>query len=148
MSVTRKLRAKIGTELHEIFIELKFDVKKVFGRARAPLRVSINGYSYRSTVSVYGGRYYLPVRRSHREAAGVKVGDTVSLVLETDTSPRVIKAPPELARALAKDAKARAAWIKLSYSHKREHADAIRNAKKPETRVRRVKRALAMLAAR
>jgi hypothetical protein len=141
----RKFQAKLGTELHDLFFEVPFDVKKEFGRARPPVSVTINGYRYRSTVSVYGGRYYVPVRREHREAAGLRTGDVLDIVLELDAEPRVVEAPAELAAALAKNATARKAWEKLSYSHRKEHADAILEAKKPETRERRVRKAIEML---
>ena len=85
------------------------------------------------------------MRRGHREAANVKLGDPLRVTLELDTAPRTVKVPPALAAALKKNKKAAAAWAKLSYTHKKEHADAIADAKKPETRERRVAAAMAML---
>ncbi len=149
-ATTKKLRAKLGTDDDEtgFFIELPFDVRKVFGRARPPVRVTVAGYSYRTTVFVYGGRSYVPVRRSHRQAAGVRAGDVVPASIALDTAPRVVRTPPDLAAAMRKNPRVAAAWRSLSYSHKKEHADAIREAKRPETRARRVRGAIAMLAAR
>ncbi|MBI3182148.1 MAG: DUF1905 domain-containing protein [Myxococcales bacterium] len=143
--VRKKLEAVVGAERSDLFIELPFDVRETFGRARPPVRVTVNGYAFRSTVAVYSGRYYIPVRKDRREAAGIKVGDTVELAIELDTAPRKVRAPAELASALAKNPKAKAAWEKLSFSHQREHAEAIREAKRPETRARRVRQAVAML---
>jgi hypothetical protein len=70
----KRFRAKLGADAGALFVAVPFDVEKEFGKARAPVKVSINGYSYRSTISVYGGKYYLPVRGDRREAAGVKGG--------------------------------------------------------------------------
>lgn len=124
------------------FVRVPVDVRAVFGRARAPVRVTVGDYTYRSTVSIYDGEAFLPVRRSHREAAGLRAGDAVDVVVALDTAPRGVRAPAALAAALKKHAKARAAWQKLSVSHKREHADAVAGAKKPETRARRVAAAI------
>ena len=145
----KKFTAVLGSEEHGgLFFEVPFDVKAVFGRARPPVCVTVNGYAFRTTVSVYGGCSYVGVRRSHREAAGVAVGDRVRVTMALDEAPRVVSAPAELTAALKKDAAAKAAWSELSYSHKKEWADAIRDAKRPETRARRVDKALASLQAR
>ena len=73
--------AVVETEDEGVFVELKFDVKAEFGRARAPVTVTVNGYSWPSTVAVYGGRSYLPLRREVRDAAGVAPGDTITVEL-------------------------------------------------------------------
>jgi hypothetical protein len=147
MPVRKKFTVTLGSDQGNLFFEVPFDVRAVFGKARPPVKVSIARHTYRSTVSVYGGRYYVPVRRDHREAAGVKVGDTIAVVLALDTEPRTVAAPAALAAALAKNARAKAAWDKLSHSHQREHAQAILDAKKLETRQRRVAKTLAALLA-
>lgn len=144
----KKFSARLGAEGHALFFEVPFDVKQEFGKARAPVRVSVNGHSYRSTVSVYGGKYYLPVRREHREAALLKQGDIIRVTVAPDTAARTVQPPPALSAALAKNSAAKAQWQKLSYTHKKEHADAIRLARKPETRARRVQKTLKMLAAK
>lgn len=140
---TKSFRTKLGSG----FLELPFDVKKQFGKARPPVRVSINGYSYGSTVAVYGGRYYVPVRRDRREAAGVKPGDIVKVTIAPDTEVRRVEPPPELRAALTKNGLARTQWEKLSYTQKREHSEAILQAKKAETRARRVQKILQKLTA-
>ena len=112
------------------------------------MKVSVNGHSYRSTVSVYGGKYYLPVRSERRDAAGLKHGDIIRVTVAPDTAARTVQPPPELSAALAKNSAAKAQWQKLSYTHKKEHADAIREAKKPETRARRLQKTLQMLVAK
>jgi bifunctional DNA-binding transcriptional regulator/antitoxin component of YhaV-PrlF toxin-antitoxin module len=130
------------------FVEIPFDVKKQFGRARPPVSVSVNGYSYRSTIAVYSGKYYVPLRRERREEAGVKAGDIVEVTIVPDTEFRRVEPPPELSAALAKSGQARAQWERLSYTHKKEHAEAILQAKKSETRTRRVQKILEKLTAK
>jgi Domain of unknown function (DUF1905) len=74
--------AVVETEDEGVFVELPFDVKAEFGRARAPVNVTINGFTWPSTVAAYGGRYYLPLRRGVRNAAGIAPGDRVSVTVE------------------------------------------------------------------
>jgi hypothetical protein len=127
-------------------VAIPLDVPEEFGtRGRVPVRGTLNGAPFRSTLAPYGGRHYLPVNRALREAAGAKAGDTIDVALARDTEPRVVEAPPDLARALKKSKAAAAKWERLSYSHKREYAEAILEAKKPETRARRVAGAVAQL---
>ncbi|HXZ32217.1 MAG TPA: YdeI/OmpD-associated family protein [Terriglobales bacterium] len=146
MSV-KKFRAKLGSAGRPLFVIVPLDVRKEFGKARPPVKVSVNGYSYRSTICVYGGKYYLPVRSDHREAAGVKAGDIVEVTIVPDNEVRRVEVPPELSAALAKDRRAKESWEKLSYSNRREHANAIITAKKPETRARRLESTLKKLVA-
>jgi hypothetical protein len=142
----KQFKAKLGTEDQgSLFFELPFDPKVAFGATRAKVKVTLNEHTYRSTVSVYGGRFYIPVSKPNRDAAGVAVGDVVNVVLELDTAPRVVEVPAALAKALAKNRGAKAAWEKLSYSHQKEHADAIAGAKRPETVEARVKKAVERL---
>lgn len=140
----KSFKGKLG----EGFVELPFDVKKEFGKARPPVNVCINGISYRSTVAVYGHKYLVPVRRDRREAAGVQAGDIIEVTITPDTKARRVEPPPDLKAALIKNAAAKAKWEKLSYTHKREFAEVILQAKKPETRARRVQRTLAELTAK
>jgi hypothetical protein len=107
--------------------------------------VSINGYEYRSTVAVYGGKYLLPVKKQHRGADGVSAGQTVRVIVKSDDEPRTVEPPEDLAAALAKSAALRAAWKKLSFTLQREHVEALEGAKKPETRERRLTKLLESL---
>lgn len=126
-------------------LPIPLDVPKLFGtRGRVPVRGTLNGVPFRSTLSPCGGVHYLPVNRALREQAKIEAGDEVEVLLECDTEPRVIKAPADLARAL-KANKAADAWERLSYSHKRAYVEAIAEAKKPETRDRRIQGAIAQL---
>ena len=140
----KSFKIKLGSG----FVELPFDAKKEFGKARTPVSVSINGYSFRSTIAVYGGRYYVPVRRERREAAGVEAGDIVQVTIAPDTEARTVEPPVDLAAALKKNGLARAQWERLSYTHKKEYAEAVLQAKKPETRARRVQNTLKELSAK
>ena len=144
----KSFRAKLGAKGHLLFFEVPLDVRKEFGKARPPVKVTINGYTYRSTVSVYGGKYYLPVRQERRDEAGLKGGDIIDVKIALDTEPRTVTPPSELSAAFKKSATAKVQWEKLSFTHKKEHADAILQAKKPETRARRVEKTLQMLAAK
>jgi Bacteriocin-protection, YdeI or OmpD-Associated/Domain of unknown function (DUF1905) len=140
--MAEQFEAVVGTEGQGTFIEVPLDVPAVFGRVRAPVRVTVNGWTWRSTVMRYGERYYLPVNAANRRGAGIEAGDRVSVALEADALPREVEVPEDLARAL-EDAGARAAWGGLSFSHRREWVQAIEEAKRDETRARRVERAVA-----
>jgi hypothetical protein len=138
---------KFTTKLESGFIRLPFDVREEFGRARPPVKVSINGHRYRSTVSAYGGKYFIPVRKSNQQAAGVAPGDAVTARVVLDTEKRTVEPAPELKAVFQKNAAVRANWLKLSYTAKKERADAIVQAKSPETRASRVNKIVAQLAA-
>ncbi len=120
------------------FIPLTFDPKEVFGRIRAPVKVTLNGYTYRSTIAAMGGPPALPLRRSNREAAGLEGGETLDVRLDLDTEKREVKPPADLVRGLKASAPAWDRWRELSYSHQREYVVAIIGAKKVETRQRRI----------
>jgi len=130
------------------FIPVPFDPRPVFGKVRAPVKVTLNGHTYRSTIASMGDGPCIPLRRSNREAAGLDGGETLRVTLELDTEKREVKAPPDLVRALKARPPAWDRWRELSYSHQREHVEAIEEAKKPETRTRRIDGAARMLAAR
>ncbi|MER5887224.1 YdeI/OmpD-associated family protein [Streptomyces sp. NPDC001941] len=115
------------------------------GDARPPVTITLNGHSWKSRVALLRGRHLLGLSLANRRAAGVDVGDEVEVDLELDTEPRVVVEPPDFARALDDDPVARAAYDKLAYSHKREHVRAVESAKKPETRQRRIEKAITTL---
>jgi len=109
------------------------------GSSRRPaVRVTIDGYQYRSTVASMGGRFMLPLSAEHREKAGLAAGETVEVDLELDTAPRQVQVPDDLASALKRDTRAGAAFDRLSYSNKLRHVLAVEGAKSPETRQRRI----------
>jgi hypothetical protein len=129
-------------------IQIPFDVQKVYGtRARVPVRGTINGFPYRSSISPMGGGcHFMPVNKSIREGAKIKAGDTISVVMERDEEPRLVTPPPDLGRALKASKDAQASWEKLSYTHQKEYAQAVAEAKRPETRARRIEKAINELA--
>ena len=126
-------------------VEVPFDVMERYGRARAPVLVRINGVELRTTVAVYGGRYYVGFRKEIRERAGIGPGDRMTVEIEPDEAPREVEVPPELARALETAPEAKDAFEGLSFTHRREYAEWVSGAKKQETRNRRVGRAVEML---
>ena len=122
------------------------EVVEALGSGKKPaVRVTIGGHTYRSTVAPRGGVYLVPLSRENRTAAGVTAGDDVDVELELDVQPREVAVPEDLAAALAGDDAARAGFEALPYSHRQRHVLAIEGAKAPETRQRRVAKALEML---
>src|SRR5437867_68239 len=115
------------------------------GAKRFPVVATVNGYTWRTTVTRMGGEFLLGLNRAVREDAGVEAGDTVEVKLELDTAPREVDVPEALADALAADSIARAAFDRLAYTHRKEYARWIDEAKRDETRRRRVTQALEML---
>lgn len=114
---------------------------------RPPVRVTINGYTYRNTVAVLDGRYMIGVSSEHRGPAGVVGGEELEVDLELDTAPREIVVPADFAAALDAVPAARATFDRLSYSNKAWHTLQIAAAKAPETRARRIEKSVAALAA-
>jgi hypothetical protein len=112
---------------------------------KPPVRVTVGGHTYRSTVGSRGGVYLLPLSAENRTAAGVAAGDEVDVDVELDDQPRELAVPEDLVAALAGDDAARAEFERLSYSHRQRHVLAIEGAKAPETRARRVAKAVEML---
>jgi hypothetical protein len=120
------------------FIPIPFDPRPVFGKVRVPVKVTLNGHTYPSTIASMGNGPCLPLRRSNREAAGLEGTETLSVTLTLDAAKREIRPPADFTRALKTKAGAWERFRKLSYSHQREHVEAIEDAKKPETRARRI----------
>lgn len=115
------------------------------GAKRFPVVASVNGHSWRTTVTRMGGEFLVGLNRAVREAAGAEVGDRVTITLELDTEPREVNVPEALAGALEDDPQARAAFEALAFTHRKEYARWIAEAKREETRERRVAQALEML---
>jgi len=105
---------------------------------RPPVRVTINGHTYRSTVASRGGEFVLPISAENREGAGVVAGDEVDVDIELDSEPREVAVPPDFAEALDRDEAARRSFDGLSYSQKQRHVLSIEGAKTSETRQRRI----------
>jgi hypothetical protein len=127
-------------------LEVPEEVVGALGGGKRPkVSITVNGHSWRSRVAIMRGRYLLGLSNANRRAAGVVTGDEVEVEVELDAEPPVVVEPADFARALDADPAARAAYDRLSYSHRREHLRAIESAKKPETRIRRIEKAVAML---
>jgi hypothetical protein len=112
------------------------------GGKRPKVRVTLNGYTYRSSIAPLGGVFMVGVSADVRSGAGVAGGDTVDVDLELDTEPRVVTVPPALAAALATDDHARSVFERLSYSNQLRLALAVETAKTDETRERRLAKAM------
>jgi hypothetical protein len=115
-----------------------FDLKEAFGRARPPVAVTIRGNTWRTTPGVYDGVGHIVVNRSVKSATGVDAGDRVRVLMELDAKPRTVRVPADLRAALAEDPAAKEAFAALSYTHRREYVEWVEEAKRPETRARRV----------
>ena len=124
------------------FVPVPFDPRTVFGKVRAPVKVTLNGYTYRSTIAAMGGPPCVPLRKSNREAAGLEGGETIEVRLELDTEERVVRPPADLVKALKATTQGWERWQGLSFTHQREHVEAIEGARRPETRARQIARAV------
>ncbi|MGH2514815.1 MAG: YdeI/OmpD-associated family protein [Ktedonobacterales bacterium] len=122
------------------------EVVASLGQGKRPaVNVTINGYTYRSTVAVMGGVFMLPVSAEVRAGAGVAAGDEVDVDIALDSAPREVNMPPDFAEALAGDAEAQRFFDGLSYSNKRGFVLSIEEAKTAETRQRRIAKAVSTL---
>jgi hypothetical protein len=116
-----------------------FDVVEVFGtRARVPVRGTINGFPFRSSLMPMGGCHGMPINQALRKGAGVEDGDTISVVMERDDAERTVEVPAILKKELAKNKTAQANWEELSFTSQKEIALSINGAKQEETRARRL----------
>ena len=114
------------------------------GRARIPVAGTINGVAFRgSTMPMGDGGHCVGFRKDTRAEAGVEVGDMVLIEIGRDDAPRTVDVPPDLAEALAAEAGLRDAFDGMSYTHRREWVEAVEDAKRPETRARRIAQAVA-----
>ena len=131
---------------NNVGIEIPDDVVAELGGKRVPVIITLDGeYTYRNTTAVMGGKNLVGVSAEHRAASGVQGGQVVQVTMVRDDGPREVEVPPALAAALAADPVASAAWDALAYSHRKEHARAITEAKADETRERRVAKTIAAL---
>ena len=124
---------------------LPFDTRDVWGKTKVPVRVTINGYTWRSTVGNRGGIQYIVVNAAARRGAGVRAGDFVSIALEPDAEKREIEIPMALQRELGK--KLTQKLDALSFTHKKEFIVWYSGAKMEDTRARRVGKMKQMLSA-
>ena len=141
--------SRLESDQGACFIPLPAEVLTALGRGkRVPVRVTINGYTYRTTIAVYGGKYCLGVRREVREAAGVAAGEPVVVGLEYDAELRMADLPEALRAALAADPATATVFQKLSYTRQKEFVEWVNGPKRSETQGKRIKQAMALLGAR
>jgi Bacteriocin-protection, YdeI or OmpD-Associated/Domain of unknown function (DUF1905) len=127
-------------------IEVPSSVIEALGPSKRPaVRVTLREHTYRTTVGRMDGRFMIPVSADVRKAAGVTAGDELDVGVELDDAPRTVEVPADLAAALAASPEAAGAWEKLAYSHRKEWVRSVEDAKKPETRERRVRAAITAL---
>jgi hypothetical protein len=129
-------------------VPIPFDPKAEFGKVRTPVTVTLNGYTYRSTIASMGGLVCVPLRTSHREAAGLSGNETLDVTIALDEKKREVTPPDDLVAALKAAPPARERWSELSYSHQREYAEAVEGAKQAATRGRRIEAAVKAIGAR
>ncbi len=123
-------------------VEVPAKVVEQLGSKRPKVRATINGYTYRSSVAPMSGTFMLGISADVREKAGVAAGDRVDVDLELDTAARQVTVPADLEKAFKQEPVARQTFENLSYSRKRWYVDGIEGAKKPETRRRRIEKAI------
>ena len=122
------------------------DVPEFFAtRGRVPVRGTINGFPFRSSLMPMGGCHMMPVNKALCQGAGAQPGDTVDVVMERDAEERTVEAPPGLKKELAKNKKAQERWEELAFTHKKEMANSISRAKQQETRKRRLAKVMQVL---
>jgi len=127
-------------------IRLPFDPRVELGRARAPVRVTLDDFQpFRTTVSVYGGVAWVGLRKDQQAAMGVGPGDRVTVRVERDDEPRTVDVPEELAAALSTAPDAKSTFDALSYTHRKEYCQWVGEAKRKDTRTRRAEKAVGML---
>ena len=146
MKVAKFRTTILGNDKSALGIEIPADAVASLGTSkRPPVRVTINGKSYRSTVAVMGGKFMVGVSGENRKIVGVAAGDKVDVTLELDTEPRVVTVPADLGKALASHVGAKRFFDGLSYSKKQWFVLGIEGAKTAETRERRITKAIEML---
>ncbi len=139
---------RFATELRDsgsggAYIEFPFDAEEMFGtKGRLPVRLLVNGAPYRGSLVQYRGVRMVGIPKAVREQAGATAGTSVDVILELDTEERVVEVPTDLANALAADEEAARGWPRLSFTHQREYVQAILDAKREDTRAKRVALAL------
>jgi hypothetical protein len=122
------------------------DVLAALGAGKKPpVKMTVNGYAYRSTVATINGDYMVGFSADHRGACGIKGGDPIEVTIELDTEPRTVELPADFAAALKADKEAQATFDKLSNSLKGYHVTQVTGTKNPETRQRRIEKSIATL---
>ena len=150
MTDVKKFKTELVAEGGSCAIHVPFDAEQAFGqRGRIPVCGTINGVEYRSSIFRMGQPcHFMVVNRQLREACGVEAGTTVTVTMARDDAPRTIEAPADLAIVLKGDPKLQQAWDALSYTHRKKYIQAINEAKREDTRARRIDKTIAALKTR
>jgi Bacteriocin-protection, YdeI or OmpD-Associated/Domain of unknown function (DUF1905) len=136
-------RKRFTVELQRVqktatMFRIPLDLEEAFGRKRPPVRVTIRGHTWRTTPGVTDGVGYVVVNRTVKAVTGVDAGDRVRVEMELDTEPRTVRVPADLEAALKADPEAETAFARHSFTHRREYVEWIEEAKRSETRTRRI----------
>jgi hypothetical protein len=127
-------------------IQVPPEIIAELGAGKKPkVKISLNGYTYRSTVAVLGGAFMVPLNAEHRQAAGVKAGSTVEVNLNLDTEPRTVEVPQDLSAALAGKPGAQAAFDRLPFSLQKEYVRQVVSTRAEATRTGRIFAILSVL---
>lgn len=127
-------------------IQVPDEVVTALGMGRKPpVKLTVNGYTYRSTVATVDGNFMVGFNSDHRAASGLRGGDEIDVEIELDTEPRTVELPADFAAALDADARARQTFDKLSNSMKGYHVAQVNGAKTEETRQRRIEKWVTVL---
>ena len=141
-----KFRARVESPEPMRGLEVPQEVVEALGGGKRPtVTITINGHSWRSRIAIMRGRYLIGLSNANRQAAAIVTGDETEVDVQYDPEPRVVAEPADLAGALDADPLARAAYNRLPHGLKLQHVRAVETAKKPETRLRRIDKAIAAL---
>lgn len=139
MGITFTTTVQKDDKVNATGLRIPAEVITALGKGKKPpVTVTINGFTYRSTVAAYGDVFMLPLSAENRAAAGVNAGDQVEVTLALDEAPRTVTIPADLAAALAEKPGAAAAFDKLAYSARKEFVRQVESAKAADTRTRRI----------
>lgn len=139
MGITFTTTVQKDDQVNATGLRVPAEVVTALGKGKKPpVTVTINGYTYRSTVAAYGDVFMLPLSAENRQAAGVNAGDQVEVTLALDEAPRTVTVPDDLAAALVEKSGAAAAFDALSYTARKEFVRQVESAKAAETRTRRI----------
>lgn len=128
------------------YVEIPFEVEEAFGSKRPKVMALIEGVPYRGTLTRMGSEcHILGILKNIREQIGKSFGDEVTVTVELDTEPRLVEIPKDLMKELKKDKEAKAFFDKLSYTHQKEYVRWVEEAKKEETRQKRIAKTIEML---
>ena len=145
---TFRIKLEGADDMESAALRPPFDVPAVFGTsARVPVRGTVNGYPFRSSLCNMGAGHMMVVNKEMRTGGKCKAGDVVEVILQRDRDPRVVEVPLEIEKVIASNKAAQATWNSLSYTHQKEWVRAISDAKREETKQSRIKKMMDALKA-